>query len=134
MPPEDISVQILSQTSENIQKLFELSTRIDERVKEIQNKQAGFHERLEKVISGHQNVLQKVAVLESKDGAALIEDIDECKKELVTLDKRIAVVEGSTDQSKDRWNRIFTFVIQLVWVLLAAWLLVKLNLQAPAVP
>ena len=134
MPPEDISVQILSQTSENIQKLFELSTRIDERVKEIQNKQAGFHERLEKVMSGHQNVLQKVAVLESKDGAALIEDIDECKKELVTLDKRIAVVEGSTDQSKDRWNRIFTFVIQLVWVLLAAWLLVKLNLQAPAVP
>jgi len=134
MPPEDISVQILSQTSENIQKLFELSTRIDERVKEIQNKQAGFHERLEKVISGHQNVLQKVAALESKDGAALIEDIDECKKELVTLDKRIAVVEGSTDQSKDRWNRIFTFVIQLVWVLLAAWLLVKLNLQAPAVP
>jgi predicted nuclease with TOPRIM domain len=134
MPPEDISVQILSQTSENIQKLFELSTRIDERVKEIQNKQAGFHDRLEKVISGHQEMLQKVAVLESKDGSALIEDVDECKKEMASLDKRITVVEGSTDQSKDRWNRIFTFVIQLVWVLLAAWLLVKLNLQAPAVP
>lgn len=134
MPLEDISIQILSQTSENIQKLFELSTRIDERVKEIQNKQAGFHERLEKVISGHQEMLQKVAVLESKDGAALIEDVDECKKEMTSLDKRITVVEGSTNQSKDRWNRIFTFVIQLIWVLLAAWLLVKLNLQAPAVP
>lgn len=134
MPPEDISVQILSQTSENIQKLFELSTRIDERVKEIQNKQAGFHERLEKVISGHQEMLQKVAVLESKDGAALIEDVDECKKEITSLDKRLAVVEGSTNRNKDRWNRIFTFVIQLVWVLLAAWLLVSLNLQAPAVP
>lgn len=134
MPPEDISLQILSQTSENIQKLFELSTRIDERVKEIQNKQTGFHDRLEKIMSGQQNVSQKVAVLESKDGSILVEDVDDCKKELATLDKRITIVEGSTDQSKDRWNRMFTFVVQLVWVVLAAWLLVKLNLQAPDIP
>jgi predicted nuclease with TOPRIM domain len=132
--PEDISVQILSQTSDNIQKLFELSTRIDERVKEIQKKQTGLHERLESVIEGHQEVLQKVAVLESKDASAIQEDVDECRKELVDLEKRLIVVEGTSDRSKDRWNKVFTFVIQLVWVLLAAWLLMKLNIQPPSVP
>ena len=131
---EDISVQILAQTSENIQKLFELSTRIDERVKSIQSKQHDLEERIGAIAVNYTDIMQKIAVLESKDGNALEEDIDECQKELVTLDKRVAVVEQYSGNSKDRWNRVFTFVIQLVWVLLAAWLLVKLNLQAPAVP
>jgi predicted nuclease with TOPRIM domain len=132
--PEDISVQLLTQTSENIQKLFELSTRIDERVKAIQGKQHDLEERLDSVVGNHTEIMQKIAVLESKNGEALEDDIDECRKELVTLDKRVAVVEDHSGNSRDRWNKVFTFVIQLVWVLLAAWLLVKLNLQAPAVP
>jgi len=131
---DDISVQILTQTSENIQKLFELSTRIDERVKAIQEKQHGLEERLDSVMQTHNTIMQKIAVLESKNGEALENDIDECKKDLVGLDKRVAMVENYSGNSKDRWNRILTFVVQLVWVLLAAWLLVKLNLQAPAVP
>lgn len=131
---EDISIQILTQTSENIQKLFELSTRIDERVKAIQEKQHGFDERLDSVVKAHMEILKKIAVLEAKNGKTLERNIDECEKELVILDKRVAVVENYSGDSKDRWNRIFTFIIQLVWVLLAAWLLMKLNLQAPNIP
>jgi chromosome segregation ATPase len=132
--PEDISVQILSQTSENIQKLFDLSTRIDERVKSIQNKQHDLEERLDNVIARHSEVMQKIAVLESKNGDALEEEIDKCREKFAELDKRLVIVEGVSGRSQDRWNKIGQFIIQLVWVLLAAWLLLKLNLQAPAVP
>jgi Mg2+ and Co2+ transporter CorA len=137
---DDISVQILSQTSENIQKLFDLSTRIDERVKAIRDKQDDLDERLTDIAKVHQEVMQKIAVLESKDGGAgmLSARLDECQKEvkleLVQIDKRLSLVEGSTNTSQDRWNKIFTFAIQIIWVILAAYLLMKLGIQAPAVP
>lgn len=137
---EDISVQILSQTSDNIQKLFDLSTRIDERVKAIQSKQEDLDERIADVIKAHGEIMQRLAVLESTRGGAdtIAAKLDECQKqfhhELVEIDKRLIQVEGKTNTSQDRWNKIFTFVIQIIWVILAAYLLMKLGLQAPAVP
>jgi len=138
--PEDISVKILSQTSDNIQKLFELSTRIDERVKAIQSKQEDLDERIADVVRVHVQIMQKVAVLESQIGGerSFAVRLEECHKEvnaeLIKLDKRLSLVEGQTNTSQDRWNKIFTFVIQIVWVILAAYLLTKLGIQAPAVP
>lgn len=137
---DDISVQILSQTSENIQKLFDLSTRIDERVKAIRDKQDDLDERLSDISKVHHEVMQKIAVLESKDGgvgavsAKLEENHKEVKRDLIEIDKRLALVEGKTNTSQDRWNKIFTFAIQIIWVILAAYLLMKLGIQAPAVP
>lgn len=132
--PEDISVQILSQASENIQKLFDLSTRIDERVKAIQANQATLENRIRELVDSHNLSMQKIAVLESKDSCALDSKISECEKELSTIEKRLMSVESSAGQNQDRWNKIMSFVIQLVWVVLAAWTLTKLHLQAPAVP
>tara|TARA_Y100000034_G_scaffold131207_1_gene191454 strand:+ start:1223 stop:1663 length:441 start_codon:yes stop_codon:yes gene_type:complete len=144
---EDISVQILSQTSDNIQKLFDLSTRIDERVKAIQSKQDDLDDRMTEVVKAHTDILQKVAVLESKEGNANIitTKLEACQKsktekfasvsqELIELDKRLSLVEGQSNTSQDRWNKIFTFAIQIIWVILAAYLLMKLGIQAPAVP
>lgn len=132
--PDDISSQILAQTSDNIQKLFDLSTRIDERVKAIQNKQEQLDRRIDTVIEQHVEVLKKIAVLESKGGEGYGDSIDDVKDELHELDKRLVKVEGSAVNSGERWKSITSFIVQLVWVILAAYLLTKMNLQAPAVP
>lgn len=132
--PDDISVQILAQSSENIQKLFDLSTRIDERVKAIQANQTNLESRIESLIGSHNVAMQKIVVLESRDVKYLDSKLSECEREISSMDKRLSTVESSSGQSQDRWNKIMSFVIQLVWVILAAWLLMKLNLQAPAVP
>lgn len=131
---DDISVQILAQSSENIQKLFDLSTRIDERVKVIQTNQANLENRIESLFGSHNIAMQKIVVLESRDVKFLDSKISECEKEISSIDKRLSGVESSSGQNQDRWNKIMSFVIQLVWVILAAWLLMKLNIQAPAVP
>lgn len=134
--PEEISVQILSQTSENIQKLFDLSTRIDERVKSIQSKQEQIENRIEGVQQQQVTMMQKVAVLEAKKDSSedLRDMIEETQGALVDLDKRLARLENEHDRHNDRWGKIASFVIQMVWVILAAYLLTKFNLQAPAVP
>ena len=131
---DDISVQILAQSSENIQKLFDLSTRIDERVKAIQTNQANLESKIESLVTSHNLAMQKIVVLESRDVKYFDSKLSEREREISSMDKRLSTVEASSGQNQDRWNKIMSFVIQLVWVILAAWLLMKLNLQAPAVP
>lgn len=62
---DTMSVQILAQASENIQKLFDLSTRIDERVKAIQNQQAHVDERFEILTQQQVALMQRIAVLDA---------------------------------------------------------------------
>jgi len=138
--PDDITLQIFAQTSDNVSKLFDLATRIDERVKLIQAKQEDLEERWDAAMKIREEVQQKLAILESKQGGddQLHVNVEicqrNCQKSLFDLDKRVTTVEAASGRYQDRWNKVTTFVIQLIWVLLAAWLLLKLNLQAPAVP
>lgn len=134
--PEEISVQILNKTSENIQKLFELSTRIDERVKSIHEKQEHLEDRIDAVMSQHVIIMQKIAVLESgkQEQTECVNKILTHDKDISELDKRLNKIENTQANHADRWNKIASFFIQLIWVILAAYMLTKLNLQAPAVP
>lgn len=136
--PDDISVQILSQTSDNIQKLFDLSTRIDERVKAIQSKQEQLDRRIDETIRQHIDLMQKIAVLEAKAEDAgdeeLYPKIIEIDRAINELDKRMSHLENEQGHHSERWKGIANFVIQLVWVILAAYLLTRLNLQPPVVP
>lgn len=128
-------------SEQSVDKLFEISTRIDERVKAIQEKQRDLEGELEDMLKGHYDNLQKIAVLESKGDCSdicginqVVGHIDDISKSVNNLDKRLAEVESATSRTQDRWKQVATFIIQLIWVLLASWLLVKLNLQSPAVP
>jgi chromosome segregation ATPase len=131
---QDMSVKILAQTSENIQKLFDLSIRIDERVKLLQEKQENFDDRLETIQKTHSEMMQKLAVLESKSATTLKDDVDECYSTLRDLDKRLTAVESVSKGFESKWQELVKFVIQLVWIVLAAWALYKFGLNPPPVP
>lgn len=131
---EDISMQILSQTSENIQKLFDLSTRIDERLKAFQAKQEGVDAKVEETAKIVGQIQQEIAVLKSKDTTMLITKLQLIEQQQLTMDKEMSSLKSTSGQNQDRWNKIIAFGVQLIWVLLAAWLLWKFNLQPPAVP
>lgn len=132
--PQDISVQILSQTSENIQKLFDLSIRIDERVKLIQDTQDTFEDRLDNMMKSNNELMQKIAVLETKNGTSLKGDVDECHRTLRDIDKRLTAVESVSKGFENKWQELVKFVVQLVWIILAAWALYKFGLNSPPVP
>jgi hypothetical protein len=125
--PEDISAQIF----ENIQKLFDLSTRIDERIKSIQIQQEHLDNRIDNTVKNYIEVVQKIAVLESNDNES---QIDLYHNQIIEIDKRLLLLEEQSGTHNERWKGVATFVIQLVWVILAAYLLTKLNLQSPSVP
>lgn len=136
--PDDISVQILSQASENIQKLFDISTRIDERVKAIKEYQEEMSSKIDSVNREYHEVVRKVAVLEvhnnSSGLSSLSIKLDESDKRINELEKRLIAVESATNTHTDRWKQIFSFIVQLLWICVAAWLLLKAGLQSPPVP
>ncbi len=133
---DDISTQIWAQTSENIAKLFDLSTRIDERVKAIQQKQEHLEKRLDDHMQNHVQLLRNVAVLETRNegNVDIVEHIEEISNQLTDIDKRLSRLENDEGRQNERWKTIVGFIVQLLWVVTAAYLLMKLNLQAPAVP
>lgn len=135
---DDISIQILSQTSENIQKLFDLSTRIDERVITIQQKQEELDRRIDVIVKDHNKLMQKIAVIESKNISPLIDSIEskmeKADREVNSIDKRLINVEHDSLTNQDRWGKFSSFTIQLIWIVIASWLLFKLNLNSPSIP
>jgi hypothetical protein len=56
------------------------------------------------------------------------------KTELHKLEIEMQAVKIAQGGAEGRWKTIISFAVQIAWVLLAAWLLMKLGLQAPAVP
>lgn len=127
----DITVQILTQTSENVQKLFDLSIRIDERVKNMQSVHEDFDDRLNNLLRSQAETMQKLAILETKSFKA---EVDECLKGVRDLDKRMTAVESSSKGFENKWQELVKFVIQLVWIVIAAWALYKFGLNPPPVP
>jgi predicted component of type VI protein secretion system len=77
---DDFSPQLLAQTSQNMNKLFELSTRIDERVKNIQNKQEEFEEKLENSAKYTNELVQRLIVVEQRNGQTARDYVEEVRK------------------------------------------------------
>lgn len=133
---EDLSSKIFAQTSENIQKLFDLSTRIDERVKSIIQRQEELERKINEVVHSTAELRENIAVLKSVHGhfeqnEAKIADL---KKETTFLDKRITSVERTSEGTENRWNTIIKFIVQIIWLVVGAWILYKLGLGPPNLP
>lgn len=120
---EDISLKVLTQTTENIHRLFELITRIDERLKLIQKN----NEALEQTYKTHSD---KIIFLESRNIDPLVRKIDDCQGALISLDKRLTSIEKSAYGIQSWWQGIVKFVVQIVGIILAAYILYKLNLKS----
>lgn len=133
---EEISAKILVQTSDNIQRLFDVTTRIDERMKILQDKQEYLDGKIDDITQKQTDIAQKMAIIESQfvEIEGIFTLLDSNQKELNEFDKRMSKIEDEQGNHNKRWNGIASFTIQLVWVILAAYLLTKLNLQSPAIP
>lgn len=127
--PAGFSERYYSQVNESINSLIELTTRVDERVINMIRKQELTDEKISTQLDVINNLNTKVRLLETFN-----EDNSETSTSMHKLELRLQMLENSSNNQENRWKTIFGFSIQLVWVILAAFLLFKLGIQAPAVP
>lgn len=117
----------LAQVSESIKDLHNLTTRIDERVKHLIERQSDMEEKMNKI----DGLSERIAVLESKTGNldALSSSISNIEQTNVMDDKRLTALESSNNALQSRWQKISSFVLQLVWAVVACYVIYKLGLQ-----
>jgi len=74
--------------------------------------------------SSWHDIEARMRVLESKD-------FEEIRNSLYGIESRIKSLESQHDDRKEKWQIVINFMVQLIWVSMAAWVLTKLGLQGP---
>lgn len=95
-----------------------------DKIKSISKKYTDLQEEIEELIDFKTDIEARVRLLETLD-------IDRIKQDLYKIDSRVASFESDHDERKEKIKMVLNFVVQLIWVSMAAWLLSKLGLQPP---
>ena len=125
--PRDYYMQV----TESIKSVFDLTSRIDERVKLIMKKQDEFDKKLDDRLEDANEVKTRLRLLEAQGNG---DEILDMKLGIHKMEVRLQAIEMTQGGAENRWKSFINFAIQIAWVVMAAWLLLKLGLQAPAVP
>jgi len=99
-----------------VARLFEKARSFSERMSELEKEARQISD-----LKANSDV--RLRILES-DLRRLSDDFSE-------MDRKVRMFELNHDSRKEKWNTAINFIIQLVWVSMAAFLLSKLGLQAP---
>lgn len=150
----DILMDHYSKVNESIKSVFDLTSRIDERVKMLVERQGDLEEQLDKAIDNQQQILSRVSVLESRDATPIAtankaeiheikqrvaimessgskQDIEDIKQKIHLLDLRVESINMRTANQESRWAKLFDLVFKLTIMLIGGYLLFKFGWQAP---
>lgn len=127
------------QVHESIKGVFEMTARIDERVQLMMKKQDDLDNKINSQMILYNQLSARVSVLESDSSMEILKSevgrVQDCANEIKTklhdVEMKLQNVEGNSGRQEDRWKVFFGFGVQIIWVVLAAYLLYKLGLQAP---
>lgn len=127
-------LQYHTQVQDSIKSLFDVTSRMDERVQLMMKKQEGLYDRVEQHIKETREISTRVSLLEARDTNGLTTEISKIKEDIHEIEMKLQKLENVSDNQETRWSKIANFAIQIAWVVLAAYVLYSLGIQAPAVP
>jgi len=113
-----------SEMTNSIKELQEVGSKLTDRTKQLSRQISDLNKEFGQINEYKHDLEARIRVLES-------EDVDILRQEMYKLEIKINTFETQHDDSKEKWRVAINFVIQLAWVSMAAWLLLKLGLQAP---
>jgi hypothetical protein len=146
------SQNIYQEVSESIKTIFDLTSRIDERLKSVAKQEEELDRKLDGQIFTAFELDKRLGVIESKFEGDFItstctyriehekkiqsieEDIHKIEQNMHKLELDVQAVEIASAGHENRWKTIITFLVQIIWVVLAAYILYKLGISSPNVP
>ena len=100
---------------ENSESLREVVSKSQEKIRNLQKKTKDLEEKC----SNFEAIFK---MIENKN-------IDELLEKIHALDIRIRTVEIAQGGYSEYWKQIINFLLQLIWVVMSAYILLKLGLQ-----
>jgi len=138
----DKAEQFYQQVTESIKLVFDLTSRIDERVKNLVEQLGESQDRIDRVMDKQEAMTTRIAVLENKNGTAIKEEVAEIKKNLHALQSdemaevkkavhalevKMAGIEWQSGSHENKWKLAGDFVFKLILAALGAFFAWKLS-------
>jgi methyl-accepting chemotaxis protein len=128
---EDLPTKLLSQATDNIQKLFDITTRIDEKVKSTIEYSINLEIKIQKITEVIALLKEANAVLNFQDIPKNLENIETI---IAQMQNKISHIEKTSEGFKSKWDTAVKFLVQIIWLVVGAWILFKLHLGPPNLP
>lgn len=126
------------QVNNSIKSIVELTTRIDERVQLMMKKQEFLENKIEDHIDYLNELKTDFKLLDSKSGKTLQEEVVRMSEDIYSIDNRLKALEKDSENKnnniKEVSKTVLNFIVQIIWVIVASYLLYKLNIQSPSIP
>lgn len=85
-------------------------------------------ERIRGLSDGFRDLKESIRDLEARVRQVETEEMEIIRRQMCELEARAKSFESTHDNHKEKWNMVLNFVVQLMWVLTASFVLTKLGL------
>lgn len=123
-----LSPEFFAQVSESIKSVFDITSRIDERVKIIMEKQTDVDRRLQQAMEYINTITSRVIVLESRDERAVKDQVERAANRLIELEKQFEIMKLQQAGSEGKWKQVIAFGAQIALAVATAYIAFKLKL------
>lgn len=142
-----------NQMTESIQGLLDITSRVDERVKLMMQKQEILEAKIDKSIHYYNELKTKVSILESKElPEQLSENIDKLREDVRDMQLKMQTMDAHQDKSthglelrlqkledvvtrrENTWGKIVDNFFKVGFIILASYVLYKMGIQSPNLP
>ncbi len=115
------------QVSESIKLVFDLTSRIDERVKFLVEQHGEANDKIEKLMDRQEGIVSRLSVLENKNGNGLKEDVYDMKNLVRALEIKVASLEIHSASHTNKWSTATDFVFKVIVTAIGAMLAWKIG-------
>lgn len=121
------------EVSDSLKLVFDTTSRIDERIKVLIEKNNESKDKIEKLYDQQVTLFNRITILENKNNTQVINDL---KNEVNIIDgrvehlsERLVYIEKEVHQSNSKWANIVDFVFKLATVVVGGIILWKLGVK-----
>jgi hypothetical protein len=119
--------------NESLKLVFDITSRIDERMKILIENNNDSKERIEKLFDQQIMLLNRITVLENKNSTQMVTEL---KNELTILDNKVdhlsercIYLEKEVNQQGNKWTVLFDFTFKIGVMLVGSIILWKIGIQ-----
>ena len=116
------------QVFDSIHSLFELTSRIDERVKLITESYAKMEIKFDTIVKSQQELLQRVTTLEAKNGAELKKAVEELSERMRKIELQVQTIDFLAKGSQNKWDKAIEYGMKILVAIAAAFLTFKIGM------
>lgn len=116
--------------TDTMSSIQETTLRVDERVKVLLERQGKSDININEIRDNISNLVNRVSILESKDATEMKTQVDKNREKISAIENQLNILTLKESHHDGRWKIIFDYVGKVIWIIVSAYILWRLGLNA----